>query len=98
VETLPYLTQLITVTATPPNPVFSMSNQTNCGGTDGFLVISCLAGGASNNMLNNGMPDQVYAANSNGHITIENLSSGTYQNFILFKVNCPTCSFTYTNS
>lgn len=92
-----FLTQLITVTATPPNPVFSTSNPTSCGGSDGFILISGLVDGMSYNVAYNGQANQVFVANTNGQITIENLSSGTYQNFILSDVNCPACSFTLTD-
>ena len=92
------LTQLITITAIPPSPSFTFSNPTTCGGSDGTISISGLTSGVNYGIAFNNQAPTNYTANAAGIIVIGNLGTGSYNNFVVTNVACPSCPFNAQNS
>ena len=98
--TSPVSTVNVNVNPVPTTPTagnFTSTNPTSCGGADGSITIAGLLPNTNYtiNYQRNGIPASAnILTNASGVATINNLTSGSYTNFIVLnQFNCPSGAF-----
>ena len=85
-----FINQTITITTVTPSVTLSSTSPTTCLGQDGTITISGLTPNEDYNISYNGLLVS-FTSNNIGQITINGLSQGNYNNFIIVLSDCDAC-------
>ena len=88
-----FVAQLITVDLLTPTASLAFSNPTTCQGTEGFITVSGLYPNTNYTISYNNEEIQLQS-NAQGTVQINNLSQGTYSNFVVAYSSCGFCEQT----
>ncbi|WP_158276108.1 HYR-like domain-containing protein [Brumimicrobium oceani] len=88
------VTHEITIASYTPTFTVSGTGTGSCGGSDGTITLSGLDPNTSYEMSYDGGPTNTITTNAAGEYVITGLIAGSYTNFTVSDIDCPSCTTT----